>query len=94
MKVEMQEVEYVARLARLKLSEEETGLFTDQLNAILDYMEKLNELDTGAVEPTFHVVSHQNVIREDQVRESQPQEAALENAPDKARGCFRVPKII
>jgi aspartyl-tRNA(Asn)/glutamyl-tRNA(Gln) amidotransferase subunit C len=93
-KIERGEVEYVARLARLKLSEEEKGLFTDQLNSILDYMEKLNELDTGAIEPTFHVVSHQNVMREDEVKESQPQEAALENAPDKAQGCFRVPKII
>jgi aspartyl-tRNA(Asn)/glutamyl-tRNA(Gln) amidotransferase subunit C len=93
-KIEIAEVEHVARLARLKLSEDEKGLFTDQLNAILEYMEKLNELDTGAVEPTFHVVSHQNVMRKDQVQKSQPQEAALENAPDKVRGCFRVPKII
>jgi aspartyl-tRNA(Asn)/glutamyl-tRNA(Gln) amidotransferase subunit C len=93
-KIERGEVEHVARLARLKLSEEEKGLFTDHLNSILDYMEKLNELDTGAIEPTFHVVSHQNVMREDEVKESQPQEAALENAPDKAQGCFRVPKII
>jgi aspartyl-tRNA(Asn)/glutamyl-tRNA(Gln) amidotransferase subunit C len=84
-KIEIAEVEHVARLARLKLSEEEKGLFTNQLNGILDYMEKLNELDTGVIEPTFHVVSHQNVMRKD---------AALENAPDKAQGCFRVPKII
>jgi aspartyl-tRNA(Asn)/glutamyl-tRNA(Gln) amidotransferase subunit C len=94
MKAEIQEVEHVARLARLKLSQNERELFTDQLNAILDYMEKLNELDTGAIEPTFHVVSHQNVMREDKAKESQPQEATLENAPDKAQGCFRVPKII
>jgi aspartyl-tRNA(Asn)/glutamyl-tRNA(Gln) amidotransferase subunit C len=94
MKVERGEVEHVARLARLKLSDEEKELFTDQLNAILDYMEKLNELDTGVIEPTFHMVSHQNVMREDAVKASQPQEAALENAPDKTQGCFRVPKII
>jgi aspartyl-tRNA(Asn)/glutamyl-tRNA(Gln) amidotransferase subunit C len=94
MKVEIQEVEHVARLARLKLSEDEKRLFTDQLNAILDYMEKLNELDTSAIEPTFHVVSHQSVMREDKVKVSQSQEAALDNASDKAQGCFRVPKII
>ncbi|MBN1255392.1 MAG: Asp-tRNA(Asn)/Glu-tRNA(Gln) amidotransferase subunit GatC [Deltaproteobacteria bacterium] len=94
MKVEIGEVEHVARLARLKLSEDEKELFTGQLNAILDYMEKLNELDTGSIEPTFHVVSHQSVMREDAAKESQPQEAALDNAPDKAQGCFRVPKII
>jgi aspartyl-tRNA(Asn)/glutamyl-tRNA(Gln) amidotransferase subunit C len=93
-KIERGEVEHVARLARLKLSEAEKGLFTDHLNSILDYMEKLNELDIGAIEPTFHVVSHQNIMREDEVKESQSQEAALENAPDKAQGCFRVPKII
>ncbi|OGP81447.1 MAG: asparaginyl/glutamyl-tRNA amidotransferase subunit C [Deltaproteobacteria bacterium RBG_16_54_11] len=94
MKVERGEVEHVALLARLKLSEEEKEVFTSQLNAILDYMEKLNALDTGAIEPTFHVVSHCNIMREDEVRGSLPQEASLENAPDRAEGCFRVPKII
>jgi aspartyl-tRNA(Asn)/glutamyl-tRNA(Gln) amidotransferase subunit C len=94
MKVERGEVEHVALLARLKLSEEEEQLFTGQLNAILDYMEKLNELDTSAVEPTFHVVSHCNTMRQDEVKGSLPQEASLENAPDKVEGCFRVPKII
>lgn len=94
MKVEIGEVEHVALLARLKLSEEEKKLFTGQLNAILDYIEKLNELDTSAIEPTFHVVSHQNLMREDEVKESFTQEASLENAPDRAQGCFRVPKII
>jgi aspartyl-tRNA(Asn)/glutamyl-tRNA(Gln) amidotransferase subunit C len=94
MKVERGEVEHVALLARLKLSEEEKEVFTSQLNAILDYMEKLNELDTGAIEPTFHVVSHCNTMREDEVKGSLPQEASLENAPDRAQGCFRVPKII
>jgi len=94
MKVERGEVEHVALLARLKLSEEEKEVFTSQLNAILDYMEKLNALDTGAIEPTFHVVSHCNTMREDEVQGSLPQEASLENAPDRAQGCFRVPKII
>jgi aspartyl-tRNA(Asn)/glutamyl-tRNA(Gln) amidotransferase subunit C len=94
MKVERGEVEHVALLARLKLSAEEEELFTGQLNAILDYMEKLNELDTGAVEPTFHMVSHCNTMRQDEVKASLPEEASLGNAPDKAEGCFRVPKII
>jgi aspartyl-tRNA(Asn)/glutamyl-tRNA(Gln) amidotransferase subunit C len=94
MRVEISEVEHVARLARLRLSEEEKELFTSQLNAILDYVEKLNELDTSAVEPTFHVVSHRNVMREDEVKGSFPQEVSLENAPDQANECFRVPKII
>jgi aspartyl-tRNA(Asn)/glutamyl-tRNA(Gln) amidotransferase subunit C len=94
MKVEITEVEHVALLARLKLSAEEKKLFTSQLNAILDYVEKLNELNTGEVAPTFHAVPHHNVMREDEVKESQPQDASLRNAPDKAGGVFRVPKII
>jgi aspartyl-tRNA(Asn)/glutamyl-tRNA(Gln) amidotransferase subunit C len=94
MKVEITEVEHVALLARLKLSAEEKKLFTSQLNAILDYVEKLNELNTGEVAPTFHAVPHHNVMREDEVKESQAQDASLRNAPDKAGGVFRVPKII
>jgi len=94
MKIEIGEVEHVARLARLTLSKEEKELFTIQLNAILDYIEKLNELNTTAVAPTFHVVSHRNTMRDDEVKESYSQETSLENAPDKSKGCFRVPKII
>jgi aspartyl-tRNA(Asn)/glutamyl-tRNA(Gln) amidotransferase subunit C len=94
MKVEIGEVEHVAYLARLKLSAEEKEVFTSQMNAILDYVEKLNELDTSEVDPTFHVVSHHNTMREDEVKGSLPQEVSLENAPDRAEGCFRVPKII
>lgn len=94
MKVTIGDVEHVAHLARLDLSREEKKLFTVQLNAILDYIEKLNELDTSTVEPTFHVVSHQNVMREDEVQGSFAQEVSLENAPDRAQGCFSVPKII
>jgi aspartyl-tRNA(Asn)/glutamyl-tRNA(Gln) amidotransferase subunit C len=94
MKVEIGEVEHVALLARLKLSAEEKEVFTSQLNAILEYMEKLNELDTRTIEPTFHMVPHHNTMREDGVKESLPQEVSLENAPDRSQGCFRVPKII
>jgi aspartyl-tRNA(Asn)/glutamyl-tRNA(Gln) amidotransferase subunit C len=94
MKVEIGEVEHVALLARLKLSAEEKEVFTSQLNAILEYMEKLNELDTSAIEPTFHMVPHHNTMREDEVKESLPQDVSMENAPDRAQGCFRVPKII
>ena len=94
MRIAIEEVEYVARLAKLTLSETEKELFTVQLNAILEYMAQLNEVDTSAVEPTFHVVSHHNVMREDEVTESMSQEGSLGNAPDEARGCFRVPRII
>ncbi len=94
MKISKEEVEHVALLARLKFSEIEKERFTTQLNSILEYMDKLKELDTSRVEPTFHAVPQKNVFREDQVLPSDPQELTLRNAPDGDRGLFRVPKII
>ena len=94
MKITKEEVEHVALLARLKFSEKEKEPFTTQLNIILEYMDKLQELDTTKVEPTFHAVAQKNVFREDDVRASLPKELSLSNAPDGERGFFRVPKII
>jgi len=94
MKISRHEVEHVALLARLKLSEKEIEKFTGQLNAILGYIEKLNELDTNNVEPTSHVIEVGNVVREDRVRDSIPVEDALANAPDAGKGFFKVPRII
>ncbi len=94
MKILKEEVEHVARLARLALSEEEKRLFSQQLSSILTYIEKLKELETTQVEPTTHVVPLQNVFREDEVKPSLPREAALRNAPERTEGFFRVPKII
>jgi aspartyl-tRNA(Asn)/glutamyl-tRNA(Gln) amidotransferase subunit C len=94
MKVDIADVEHVALLARLQLSAAEKEVFTGQLNAILEYVEKLNELDTTGVEATYHAVPNQNVMRQDEVTPSISPEASLENAPDQAQGCFRVPKII
>lgn len=89
-----EEIEHIAMLARLSLTEEEKELFGAQLSSILDYMEKLNELDTENIEPTSHVLSLSNVMREDAPRDSIPREDALSNAPDRADTFFRVPKII
>ncbi len=94
MKITKQEVEHVASLARLELSEQEKEVLTDQLSNILTYVEQLNELDTRGVEPTSHVLDINNVMRDDIPAESLPQEHALANAPDKAAGHYRVPKII
>jgi aspartyl-tRNA(Asn)/glutamyl-tRNA(Gln) amidotransferase subunit C len=94
MKITKQEVEHVAKLARLELSEQQKDTFTDQLSKILTYVEQLNELDTKGVEPTSHVLDIKNVMREDIPGESLPQERALANAPEKAAGHYRVPKII
>ena len=94
MKISKEEIEHIAVLARLSLSEEEKELFGSQLSSILDYMGKLNELDTKGIEPTSHVLSLSNVMRDDIPRPSIPKEDALMNAPDHTEKFFRVPKII
>ena len=94
MKITKQEVEHVAKLGRLELSDQETDRLTDQLSNILTYVEKLNELDTKSVEPTAHVLDIKNVMRDDIAAPSLPQDRALANAPDKAAGHYKVPKII
>jgi len=94
MKITRREVEHVAKLARLELSEEEKEKLTDQLSNILTYVEKLNELDTTGVAPTSHVLDMSNVMRDDTPGVSLPQERALSNAPESAAGHYKVPKII
>ena len=92
------DVEKIAELARLELTAEETESFTRQLAAILGHMEKLNELDTSMVEPMSHSVTATGdtayTQREDTVKPSLGQKAALENAPESELGCFMVPKVI
>jgi aspartyl-tRNA(Asn)/glutamyl-tRNA(Gln) amidotransferase subunit C len=94
MKISKQEVEHVAKLARLELSEQEKDTLTDQLSNILTYVETLNSLDTRGVEPTSHVLDIKNVMRDDVAMQGLTQEQALANAPDKAAGHYKVPKII
>ena len=94
MKITKAEVEHVARLARLELSAAEVETFTGQMDAILAYVEKLNELDTSGVVPTAHAVPMENSFREDEVKPSIGVDKALANAPERAEGFFRVPKVI
>lgn len=94
MKLTREEVDHVARLARLHFNEEEAERFREQLSAILTYVEKLGELDTKGVEPTSHVLPIRNVFREDVMLPSLPREEALANAPDRTEEFYRVPKII
>jgi len=94
MKITKQEVEHVAKLARLEFSETEKEQFAGQLSNILTYVEKMNELDTKGVEPTAHVLDIRNVMRDDVAAPSLPQDRALANAPEKAAGHYKVPKII
>ena len=92
--ISREEVEQVARLARLHLSDEELERMREQLDAILAYIDKLRELDVDGVEPTSHAVPMVNVMRDDEVASCLSQDAALANAPDRAGEFFRVPRII
>ncbi len=94
MKISVRDVEYVAKLARLSLSDEEKNEFAVQLNDILTYMDKLNELDTKEVEATSHVIPVKNVFRADDIRGSLPREPSLGSAPEAEKGFYKVPKII
>ncbi len=94
MTLRREQVDYVAHLARLALSEAEREQLGAQLASILAYVEKLNELDTSDVSPTAHVVGLRNVFRDDTEQPSTPREAMLANAPAQACGCYLVPKIL
>jgi len=93
-KLSQQQVEHVARLARLALQETEKEKFAQQLGQILAYAEKIRELDLQNVEPTAHVLGITNVTRPDQVWKSLSQEEVLQNGPEDQDGCFRVPRIV
>ncbi len=94
MKLTRQEVQRAAILARLRLTAEEEERFTEQLDKILQYMEKLNQVDTSKVEPFTHAVDIVNVLREDKATNRPNAEALLANAPQRDETFFRVPKII
>ena len=94
MSITIKDVEHVAKLARLDLSDQEKQQFNEQLNAILKYAQKLNELDTDNVPPTSHVLHVSNVMREDKVSPSLPIEKVLLNAPDEEEGQIKVPAVL
>ena len=89
--IDRDQVLHVARLARLKLSEGEINRMSAELSGVLDHIEKISELDLEGVAPTSHVVELENVLRDDEPRESWPRERVLDGAPDVASGGFRVP---
>jgi len=93
-KISEKEVEHIANLARIELTEEEKRSFTEQFNTILEYFEIINDLDTEDVPPTSHVIDVTNAFREDQVSPSLAIEDVLKNASKKERGFFKAPKII
>jgi aspartyl-tRNA(Asn)/glutamyl-tRNA(Gln) amidotransferase subunit C len=89
-----EDVEHVAELARLELTPAEKEQFIAQLNSILTYIEKLNELDTRDVEPTSHVLPISNVFRDDEVQPSLERTEVFHNAPEESHFFFKVPRII
>jgi aspartyl-tRNA(Asn)/glutamyl-tRNA(Gln) amidotransferase subunit C len=92
--ISREDVEHVARLARLALTPDELERMRTQLNAILVHIDALRAVDTDGVEPTSHAVPVVNVMREDEPRPPWPAEVMLQNAPDRAGAFVRVPRII
>jgi len=95
LRIDREEVLRIARLAHLELSPDEVSRFTEQLDTILNYMDKLHGLDTEGVEPTYHALQDlANVFRQDSVGEVLPVEKALANASEREGGFFKVPRIV
>lgn len=94
MSVSLKDVEKIADLARLYITEEEKEKYTRQLNVVLEYMEQLNKVDTSNVEPLSHPFELTNVFRDDEVQSSLSVDEALKNAPEKSGNYFKVPKVI
>ena len=93
-KIDIEQVRQVAKLSRLDLSEEEISQFSGQLSAILEYVEKINQLDTGSAEPLAHCLPISNCLRADEIKPSLGTEKTLSVAPDKDEHFFIVPKIL
>jgi len=94
LKITKEQVEHVANLARLNLTEEETNQMIKDMEAIINFADQINSLDIKDIEPTAHVIPINNVFREDKVRPSMDREELLSNAPKEKNGCFSVPKIV
>ena len=94
MSVTKDEVKYIASLSRLEFNESELEDFTNEFNQILNYIDKLNELDTENIEPLSHPIEKKNVFREDKLVASINRDEAIKNAPDKTDEYFKVPKVI
>ncbi|PVX25256.1 MAG: Asp-tRNA(Asn)/Glu-tRNA(Gln) amidotransferase GatCAB subunit C [Candidatus Bathyarchaeum sp.] len=88
------DVDHIALLAHIEVSDEEKELFTEQFNGILEYFKKIDEIDTEGVEPTYHVLDLINVSRKDEVEPSLPTEEALKNAPKKENKFLKAPRIV
>jgi len=92
-RISKDDVKHVAKLAELEFDEKDIDKITSQLDRILDHVANISKVDTEGIPPTSHVLDVKNVFREDEVKESVTQEAALKNAPDEENQGFKVPKI-
>lgn len=93
-KISRAEVQHVANLARLTLSEDELESMTQQLDTLLMYFDKLQQIDTTGIQPTTHTFQKTNAFREDVLLPSLPVEKTLANAPDATEEMFKVPRVI
>jgi aspartyl-tRNA(Asn)/glutamyl-tRNA(Gln) amidotransferase subunit C len=93
-RITIEDVEHIAWLAHIELTEEEKRVFAEQFNRILDFFRKIDEIDTSNVPPTYHVLDLVNVFRKDEVREPLPKDSVLMNAPKREDGFFKSPRII
>ena len=94
MELTREEIDYVAHLARIALTDQEREVFGAQLASVLGYFRKLDELETTGVRPTAHPLGLRNVFRDDVPGESLPPEALLANAPAHRCGCYQVPRVL
>jgi aspartyl-tRNA(Asn)/glutamyl-tRNA(Gln) amidotransferase subunit C len=94
MSVTIKDVEHIAKLANLEFTDAEKNKYTQQMNQMLAYVEQMNKLDTGDVEPLSHVIELSNVFRADEAKQGISTEDALRNAPSKDEHFFKVPKVI
>lgn len=92
--IDIKTVNYIAHLARIELKKQELKIFAKQLKKIIEYINKLKELDVSGVSPTSHILELKNVLREDNLKDCLPLKEVLKNAPEKRENFFVVPKII
>ncbi|MGE5474521.1 MAG: Asp-tRNA(Asn)/Glu-tRNA(Gln) amidotransferase subunit GatC [Ignavibacteriales bacterium] len=94
MKLTVEEIEHVANLARLELTPEEKEKMIKDLAAIIDFADKLSEVETEGIQPTAHILDIKNVLRKDEVKPSYDVDDMIRNAPESANGCIKVPKVV
>ncbi|GMQ56872.1 Asp-tRNA(Asn)/Glu-tRNA(Gln) amidotransferase subunit GatC [Vallitalea sediminicola] len=94
MKITKEQVEHVANLARLNLTEEEKEQMTTDMEVIIEFANRINEINIDNINPTAHIIPINNVFREDIVNPSFSRDELLSNAPNRANGCFSVPRIV